>query len=84
MADAPHGKTWHMELRQFKLHLDEKKWNGTRYQVYLNNKGKLNSTDLNPWVLDEPTEYWDYRALAYYGDLVQKARGERCPVTVDR
>jgi hypothetical protein len=58
-------------------------WTHTGFQVYLNNKGKLDDAPRNPWTLDEPTEYWDYRALAYYGDLVQKAKGERCPVPIN-
>jgi len=26
------------------------------------------------WVLDEPASYWDYRALAFYGDLARQGR----------
>ncbi|MCX5682666.1 MAG: hypothetical protein NT049_03155, partial [Planctomycetota bacterium] len=35
-----------------------------------------------PWTLDEPADYFDYRALAYYADLVRQARGLNCPVNV--
>ena len=57
-------------------------WTQTGFQVYLNNKGKLNDRRRSPWILDEPTEYWDYRALAYYGDLVSKAKTDKCPVAL--
>ena len=42
-------------------------------QVYFNNKGSLNDKAKAPWILDEPSSYWDYRALRYYGELTDKA-----------
>lgn len=55
-------------------------WTQTGFQLYLNNKGSLEDRAKSPWVLDEPAEYWDYRALAYYGDLVQQAKSGTCPI----
>ena len=57
-------------------------WTKTGFQIYLNNKPGRNDPRRNPWTLDEPVAHWDYRALAYYGDLVRKGRGEPCPVTL--
>jgi hypothetical protein len=58
-------------------------WPETGFQVYLNNKGSLNDPQRAPWILDEPTEYWDYRALAYFADLTRQARGPAPPVRLD-
>jgi hypothetical protein len=49
-------------------------WKETGFQVYLNNKGSLKDAAKAPWILDEPTSYWDYRALAFYADLARQAR----------
>jgi hypothetical protein len=57
-------------------------WTKTGFQLYLNNKGSLKEVTKAPWILDEPTAYWDYRALAYYGDLTRRAKGKRCPIDV--
>ncbi|HUW57647.1 MAG TPA: hypothetical protein VMZ92_13490 [Planctomycetota bacterium] len=58
-------------------------WTRTGFQLYLNNKGSLNDRNKSPWILDEPTSYWDYRALNYFGELVQRAKGRNCPVRID-
>ena len=58
-------------------------WNETGFQVYLNNKGRLDDLTRSPWILDEPTSYWDYRALAFYDDLVREAKGDSCPILLD-
>ena len=58
-------------------------WTDTGFQIYLNNKGAPDDPKKNPWVLDEPSGYYDYRALAYYADLVQQAKGTACPIRLD-
>ena len=67
-------------VRDFISVAEKQGWTRTGFQLYLNNKGSLNDPARSPWVLDEPTEYWDYRALAYYGDLVHQAKRDNCPV----
>jgi len=49
-------------------------WTRTGFQFYCNNKGSLKDAAKAPWILDEPASYWDYRALAYYGDLARQGR----------
>jgi hypothetical protein len=56
------------------------KWHDAGFQIYCNNKGSLQDQTKAPWILDEPTSWWDYRALAFYGDLVRRAKGGKCPV----
>ncbi len=50
-------------------------WTRTGFQLYLNNKGSMKDAAKAPWTLDEPTDYYDYRALAFFGDLVHQALG---------
>jgi hypothetical protein len=54
-------------------------WTRTGFQFYCNNKGTLKDAGKAPWILDEPASYWDYRALAYYGDLARRAEGGSRP-----
>jgi hypothetical protein len=54
-------------------------WTHTGFQFYCNNKGTLKDASKAPWILDEPASYWDYRALAYYGDLARQAEGGSRP-----
>ncbi|MEI7700055.1 MAG: hypothetical protein WCK86_09675 [Planctomycetia bacterium] len=58
-------------------------WNQTRFQVYLNNKGSLNDPAKAPWILDEPSGFWDYRALRYYGELTDHGRADSGNVHID-
>lgn len=57
--------------RQFAAHLDQKKWGGTMFQGFLNNKidFKRNgwSRGSSPWLLDEPANFQDFWALRYFG-----------------
>ena len=69
-------------VRDFVRVAEREGWQKAGFQVYCNNKPGRNDPRRNPWTLDEPTEHWDYRALAYYGDLVRKGRGAPCPVTL--
>ncbi len=57
-------------------------WIRTGFQVYFNNKGKLDDPKLAPWVFDEPASFWDYRALAYYSDLVKQSNTGENPLPI--
>jgi hypothetical protein len=81
-AKPVYAETWVNTLRDFIALAAREGWTRVGFQVYLNNKGSLNDRSRAPWTLDEPTAYWDYRALAFYGDLVHQARGPQCPVTL--
>lgn len=50
-------------------------WHETGFQIYFNNKPGKDDPTKNPWILDEPSSYWDYRALNYYRDLTDRGRG---------
>lgn len=75
-----YGQTFVNIVRDFIRVAKQQGWEDTGFQIYLNNKGRLDDPARSPWVLDEPAEYWDYRALAYYGQLVRQAKGDRCPI----
>ncbi len=69
-ADQPlYSQTYRDILSDFARLAKEKGWSQTGFQVYFNNKGSLKAKDKAPWILDEPSSYWDYRALQYYGEL---------------
>jgi hypothetical protein len=57
-------------------------WKDAGLQVYLNNKGSLNDAKRAPWILDEPTSWYDFRALAFYADLVKRAKGSAADAPV--
>ncbi|MCX7935659.1 MAG: DUF4091 domain-containing protein, partial [Planctomycetota bacterium] len=76
-----YARTFVAILQDFIRTAQAAKWEAG-FQVYLNNKGSLREKEKAPWVLDEPASYWDYRALAYYADLVRQAKGERCPINL--
>ena len=60
-----------------------KGWKKTGFQVYFNNKGSLTDQSKAPWILDEPSGYWDYRALQYYGELTDRGREAAPQVKID-
>ena len=65
-----YGQTFSDILSHFAATAAEQ-WTETTFQVYLNNKpGPNNPT---PWTLDEPSGYWDFRALDYFGSLFDAA-----------
>ena len=74
-AKPVYAETFVAVLRDFIDRAGREGWGRAGFQVYLNNKGSLGDPNKAPWILDEPTSYWDYRALAYYGDLVRQATG---------
>jgi hypothetical protein len=81
-AKPVYAETFVNVLRDFIDRAGREAWARAGFQLYLNNKGSLGDPNKAPWTLDEPAGYWDYRALAYYGDLVRQAKGEKCPVNV--
>jgi len=82
-AKPVYGETFVNVMRDFITTARRQGWTKTSFQVYLNNKGKLDDPELNPWILDEPAAYWDYRALAYYADLVKRAKKPVCPINLN-
>jgi hypothetical protein len=78
-----YSETFKNILKDFIKTAKKKGWSETGFQVYLNNKGKLKDSKKAPWILDEPTAFWDFRALRYYADLVKEAKGTKCPVKID-
>lgn len=83
-AEHPeYAKTFSNILAEFIAIAHKQGWDQTGFQLYLNNKGSLKDTNKAPWILDEPTDCWDYRALAYYADLTQKTKGPTCPIKLN-
>lgn len=73
--DQPaYAETYVNVMRDFVRLAQAKGWTQTGFQVYFNNKGSLAERDKAPWVLDEPSSFWDYRALQYFGDLTDQGR----------
>nr|MBA3709350.1 hypothetical protein [Planctomycetota bacterium] len=70
-------------MRDFIAVAKREGWTETGFQAFCNNKGAIDDLKHNPWVLDEPASWWDYRALAFYGGLVARAKGDACPIRLD-
>jgi hypothetical protein len=70
-------------LKDFARLAQAKGWNEARFQVFFNNKGSLQETSKAPWILDEPSAYWDYRALQYFGELTDRGRAGVHDVHID-
>ncbi len=74
-ADQPaYARTYVNILNDFAQLADAKGWHKAGFQVYFNNKGSLDEPTKAPWILDEPSSYWDYRALRFYGELTDQGR----------
>lgn len=62
---------WVNAVERFAKHLDERRWNETRFHVFLNNKVDFKkrgwSYGSSPWLLDEPANFQDFVALRYFG-----------------
>ncbi len=71
--DPRYAATYVNVLKSFAELAANRDWNRAGMQVYFNNKGSLNDQAKAPWILDEPTSFWDYRALRYYGQLTDQA-----------
>lgn len=82
--DSPeYARTYVNILRDFARLARDKGWNGTGFQVYFNNKGSLHEPTKAPWILDEPSSYWDYRALQFYGELTDQGRADAKGLQID-
>ncbi len=64
-----YAETYVNILRDFAKVAYAEGWNETGFQIYFNNKGSLSEKSKAPWILDEPSSFWDYRALQFYGGL---------------
>ena len=72
-AEHPeYAQTYVNVLQDFARLAESKNWKDTNFQVYFNNKGSLEEKSKSPWILDEPSSYWDYRALQYYGEMTDR------------
>ena len=69
-----YAETYVNVLQDFARLAAKQGWTETGFQVYCNNKGSLREVAKAPWILDEPSGYWDYRALQYYGELTDQGR----------
>jgi hypothetical protein len=62
--------------RQYAEHLAGNKWNQTMFHVFLNNKVDFKKNGWkrasSVWLLDEPANWQDYVALAWFGDAFQE------------
>lgn len=82
--DQPlYAETYVNVLQDFCRLAQAKGWTQTGFQVYFNNKGSLEEPDKAPWVLDEPSAFWDYRALRYFGELTDRGRAAAGTVRID-
>jgi hypothetical protein len=66
--------TYNHVLKSFRELAVNRGWTQAGFQVYFNNKGSLAETAKSPWILDEPSSYWDYRALRFFGGLTDRSR----------
>jgi hypothetical protein len=83
-SDQPvYANTYVNVLSDFARLAQSRGWTETGFQVYFNNKGSLKETSKAPWILDEPSAYWDYRALQYYGELTDRGRSAANGVSID-
>ena len=78
-----YARTYVNVLRDFVRVAKANGWSETGFQVYFNNKGSLTEESKSPWILDEPTSFWDYHALQFYGELTDQGRQGSDGVQVD-
>jgi hypothetical protein len=78
-----YAETYINILRDFARLVEEKGWTETGFQVYFNNKGSLREETKAPWILDEPSSWWDYRALRFYGELTDQGRADSPETRID-
>jgi hypothetical protein len=82
-AKPEYARTYVNVLQDFARLAESKGWRKTGFQVYFNNKGSMNEKTKAPWILDEPSGFWDYRALQFYGELTDRGRAVAPQVTID-
>jgi len=78
-----YSQTYVNIMRDFTRMAERQGWTATNFHVYFNNKGSLTEHTKAPWILDEPTSFWDYRALQFYGELTDQGRANATDVKVD-
>ena len=78
-----YAQTYVNILQDFARLAESRGWKQTGFQVYFNNKGSLNEKSKAPWILDEPSGFWDYRALQFYGELTDRGRKVAPDVKID-
>lgn len=67
--DEAYKKGFVSVTAEFAKHYDQKGWTRTLCQMYLNNKYNYRG---QWWTLDEPTEWLDWAALAFWGRLFKE------------
>lgn len=72
--DLAYEGTYHNVLKSFRELAKNREWTKAGFQVYFNNKGSLKENTKSPWILDEPSSYWDYVALNYFKDLTDRSQ----------
>ena len=82
-ASPEYAETYVNIVADFVRLAKENGWDQTGFQIYFNNKGSLNQKSKAPWILDEPSAYWDYRALQYYGELTDRGHADANDVQID-
>ena len=83
-VDRPeYAATYVSILQDFARLAESRGWKHTGFQVYFNNKGSLNEKTKAPWILDEPSGFWDYRALQFYGELTDRGREPAANIRID-
>lgn len=82
-ASPQYAATYVGVLKDFAALARKRGWQETGFQVYFNNKGSLKELTKAPWILDEPTSFWDYRALRYYGQLTDQGRAQAQDLKID-
>jgi lysophospholipase L1-like esterase len=81
---ATYRDTFVEAARQFAKHFNEKRWDQTLFQGFLNNKQDFKqqgwSRGSAPWILDEPSNFQDFWALRYFAlafhEGIQKSPGK--------
>lgn len=83
-SDQPvYAQTYTDVLADFTRLAKANSWTECGFHVYFNNKGSLNDPRRAPWILDEPSAFWDYRALQFYGELTDRGRADADDVRID-
>ena len=86
--DAAYETTYKGVLADFVQLAKSYGWDRAGFQVYLNNKPNSNDPPFTiidgstPWTLDEPFDFWDFRALGYFGTLFKEGAGDHDPVKI--
>jgi hypothetical protein len=69
--DEEYRRGWMAVAREFVRHFEQKGWNRTLAEFYLNDKWEFGGTSW--WLLDEPKARDDYLALRFFGQMWREA-----------